>query len=305
VLLDVDTGVDDALAIMLALRSPELEVVGITTVSGNVPVAQCTANTLLVLEILGAPAIPVVAGAAVPLARESLAAAEVHGADGLGGVTGRYPPPARPARQGAVEFLLEMVRAVHGELTLIATGPLTNVALAIQRDRRTMRLLRDVTVMGGAIWVPGNVGPTTEFNFAVDPEAAAIVFGAGLPLMLLPLDVTEKVVMPRGTVDAAGNSGKLQAFIREMTAATMDFHRSHEGFDGIFLHDPLAVGVVVDPSLVRGQPMALAIERRGELTAGMLVADQRRRTRAAPTAAVALDVEAARFLHLFTQRVLG
>lgn len=304
VLLDVDTGVDDALALMLAIRSPELEVLGITTVSGNVPVARCTANTLLVLEILEAPAIPVVAGAAAPLAREPFTATEVHGTDGLGDVAHRYPAPSRQATRGAAEFLLETVRRFPGELTLIATGPLTNVAMAIQRDGDTLRRLQGVTVMGGAIRVPGNVGPTTEFNFAVDPEAAAIVLGAGLPLTLVPLDVTEQVVLSREAVEEARSVGHLQAFIREMTAATMAFHRDHEGFDGMFLHDPLAVGVVVDPSLVRGQAMAVAIERRGELTAGMAVADLRRRSQAAPTVTVCVEVEAARFLHLFQERVL-
>jgi purine nucleosidase len=304
VILDVDTGVDDALAIMLAVRSPELEVLGITTVSGNVPVARCTANTLLTLEVLDTPNVPVVSGAAAPRAREAFTAAEVHGSDGLGNVTARYPTPLRQATQGAVGFLLEMIRRFPGELTLVATGPLTNVAMAIQQDREAMRGVHGITVMGGAIRVPGNVGPTTEFNFAVDPEAAAIVLGAGLPIRLVPLDVTEQVVLSREAVEEGRGIGKLQAFIRDMTAATMAFHREHEGFDGMFLHDPLAVGVVADPSLVRAQPMAVAVERRGELTSGMAVADLRRRSRATPTASVCVEVEAARFLHNFTQRVL-
>ena len=304
IILDVDTGVDDALAIMLAVRSPELEVLGITTVSGNVPVAQCTANTLLVLEVLGAPNIPVVSGAAAPLARKAFTAADVHSKDGLGNVTAKHPVPARQATQGAVEFLLAMIRRFPGELTLIATGPLTNVATAIQKDPDAMRRLQGVTVMGGAIRVPGNVGPTTEFNFAVDPEAAAIVLGAGLALRLVPLDVTEQVVLSREAVEKASAAGKLQAFIRDMTAATMAFHREHEGFDGMFLHDPLAVGIVADPSLVRTQPMAVAIERRGELTSGMAVADLRRRSKATPTAMVCMEIEAARFLHMLTERTL-
>lgn len=304
VILDVDTGVDDALAIMLAVRSPELEVLGITTVSGNVPVARSTANTLLTLEVLEAPDIPVVAGAAAPLAREAFTAAEVHGTDGLGGATARYPAPARQAAQGAAEFLLETIRRFPGELTLVATGPLTNVATAIQQDLAGMRRLQGVTVMGGAIQVPGNVGPTTEFNFAADPDAAAILLEAGLPLRLVPLDVTEQVILSRARVDGARGGGRLQAFIAEITAATMEFHRDHEGVDGMFLHDPLAVGTVVDPSLVRAKPMAVAVERRGELTSGMAVADRRRRSRATPTAAVGVEVEAARFLQVFAQRVL-
>lgn len=303
VVLDVDTGVDDALAIMLALRSPELEVLGITTVTGNVSVERCTANTLLVLEILGAPAIPVVEGARGPLARTAFTASEVHGPDGLGGVTRNYPVPSRQVRQGAADFLLEMVGRIPGELTLIATGPLTNLATAIQRDGRTMRRLQGVTVMGGAIRMPGNVAPTTEFNFAVDPEAAAIVLAAGLHLTLVPLDVTEQIILTREGLEGAGE-GRLQTFIREMTAATMVFHRDVEGFDGMFLHDPLAVGTVVDPSAVRGQAMAVQVECRGELTAGMAVADLRRRSRATPTAIVCQEVDVARFMQLFTRRVL-
>lgn len=303
VLLDVDTGVDDALAITLAVRSPELEVVGITTVSGNVPVARCTANTLLVLEMLGAPALPVVSGASTPLARPRLTATEVHGADGLGNVTRAYPSPSRRAAEGAAEFLLEAIRRFPEDLTLIATGPLTNVATAIQRDPATMRRLRGLTVMGGAVRVPGNVGPVTEFNFAVDPEAAAIVLGAGLGLTLVPLDVTEQVILRREALD--GDGGALRTFLREMTATTMAFHWKHEGFDGMFLHDPLAVGSVVDPSLVRGQPMHLAIEQRGGMTTGMTVADLRRRSQAAPNASVCTQVDADRFLALFCQRVLA
>jgi inosine-uridine nucleoside N-ribohydrolase len=303
VVLDVDTGVDDALAIMLALRSPELEVLGITTVGGNVPVSQCTTNTLLVLEMLDAPEIPVVAGAAVPLSRKPFTAAEVHGPDGLGGVTRRYPIPTRRARQGAADFLLEMVGRNPGRLTLIATGPLTNLATAIQRDGGAMRGVQGVTVMGGAIRVPGNVAPTTEFNFAVDPEAAAIVLAAGLHLTLVPLDVTEQIILTREAVEGAGE-GRLQGFIREMTAETMVFHRDVEGFDGMFLHDPLAVGTVVDSSLVSGRAMPVQVERRGELTAGMAVADLRRRSRAKPTATVCQNVDVARFMQFFIRRVL-
>lgn len=304
VILDVDTGVDDALAIMLAVRSPELEVLGITTVSGNVPVERCTANTLLVLEVLEASHIPVVSGAAMPLTRAAFTAVEVHGEDGLGNVTARYPRPTSQAAHGAVEFLLQMIRRFPGKLTLVASGPLTNLAMAIQKDREAMQGLRGITVMGGAIRVPGNVGPTTEFNFAVDPEAAAIVLGAGLPIRLVPLDVTEQVVLSHQATEEARGFGKRQRFIHEMTAATMAFHREQEGFDGMFLHDPLAVGVVLDPSLVREQPMAVTVERRGELTSGMAVADLRRRSRALQTAKVCMEIEAARFLQVFTQRVL-
>jgi len=304
VILDVDTGVDDALAIILALRSPELDLQGILTVSGNVHVSQTTANTLTVLDFLEAPPIPVAAGAAAPLARPGITAGDVHGGDGLGGVAGRFPSSRRAVTEDAVGFLLEAISRQPEQLTLIATAPLTNIALAIEKDVQTMRKLRALFVMGGAVRVPGNVGPVSEFNFAVDPEAAAIVLESGLPLTLVPLDVTERVVLTRQLLDGVSPAGKLHAFVAEIVAATMAFHRMHGEGEGIVLHDPLAVGVALDSSLVRREPMALAVETRGALTAGMAVADLRRRCRAAPTADVCVEVETERFLHLFAERVL-
>jgi purine nucleosidase len=304
VILDVDTGVDDALGIILAFRSPELEVLGITTVSGNAPVERTTANTLLVLEVLGAPEIPVVAGAARPLARPLFTAAEVHGEDGLGGIAHEYPSPKRRASEGASDFLLETLRRFPGAVTLIATGPLTNVGMAIRRDPETMRRLKTLTIMGGAIRVPGNVSPVTEFNFAVDPEAAAVVMEAGLDITLVPLDVTEQVLLSRGDLDGMPRGRPVPDFIRAMTARTLAFHQEPEGLEGMFLHDPLAVGTAVDPSLVRTRPLPVAVECQGVLTAGMTVADLRRRSRAAPTASVCVEVESSRFLELFRQRVL-
>jgi len=176
--------------------------------------------------------------------------------------------------------------------------------MAIQLDIEAIRRLKSLTVMGGAIRVPGNLSPVAEYNFGVDPEAAAMVLGAGLPLTLVPLDVTEQVILSRRSVEEAECRGTLHTFIREMTAEAMAFHREHEGFDGMFLHDPLALGTVLDASLVGGQPMAVAVERRGELTSGMAVADLRRRSRAAPTAKVCVEVDAKRFLELFARRVL-
>jgi len=304
--LDVDTGVDDALAIALALRSPELQVVGITTVSGNVDLDQATANTLLTLDVLEAPPIPVVRGAAKPLARRApLTAAHVHGGDGLGGVRSKYPASSRQATEGAPRFLLEMIRRHPGVLTLVATAPLTNAALALQEDPDTMRQLEGIIVMGGALRVPGNVGPVSEFNFAVDPDAAALVVRAGLPLRLVPLDVTERVTLTEEALAAPGHDGAVAAFVRDITAFTMQFHREREGVAGIFLHDPLAVGVVAEPALVQDEAVPIDVECRGELTAGMLVADLRRRSRGQPTTRVGTGVDAPRFLERFTRHVLG
>lgn len=306
IILDVDTGVDDALAIALALRSPELQVMGITTVSGNVHLDQATANTLRTLDVLGAPAVPVVRGAAKPIAgHQAPTAAHVHGGDGLGGVSSKYPASSRQAAEGAPRFLLETIRRHPGVLTLVATGPLTNVALALREDPETMRQLRAITVMGGALRVPGNVGPVSEFNFAVDPDAAAIVVRAGLPLVLVPLDVTEQVALTQDALEASGGEGSVARFVRDITAFTMQFHREREGVAGIFLHDPLAVGVVAEPSLVRDEAVPIDVECRGELTAGMVVADLRRRSQGKPATRVCTGVDAPRFLELFLERVIG
>lgn len=304
VVMDVDTGVDDALAIALALRSPECALQGISTVSGNVHVSRATANTLTVLDVLRAPPIPVVTGAAAPLARPSLTAADVHGADGLGGVADRFPSSRRSAAEDAVGFILETIRRFPDDLTLVATGPLTNIAMAIDKDLRTVRRLRELIVMGGAVRVPGNVGPVSEFNFSVDPEAAAIVLAAGLSVTVLPLDVTERVVLTRRRLDEVKPAGQLHDFVRQITASTMAFHRARGEDEGMFLHDPLAVGVFLDSTLVRRESMALAVETRGALTAGMAVADLRRGAPGPPTATVCVDVESERFLRLFTDRVL-
>jgi inosine-uridine nucleoside N-ribohydrolase len=212
------------------------------------------------------------------------------------------PKSSRSAQQGAAEFLVRMARQFSGRLSLVAVGPLTNVALAVRRNAEAMRALKSITIMGGAVRVPGNVGPVSEFNFSVDIEAAAEVLAAGLPVRLVSLDVTEQVVLTPSAV-AAGR-GKLADFVRKLTDTTFGFHAEHERIAGMFLHDPLALAVALDPSLVRTEPMHLAVETQGSLTAGMVVADQRRRRREPPNASVCVAVHADRFLREFIRRVL-
>ncbi|GIX47576.1 MAG: hypothetical protein KatS3mg131_1787 [Candidatus Tectimicrobiota bacterium] len=312
VAIDTDPGVDDALALMLALRSPELRVELITTVAGNVPVTTATANVLRLLALL-APARwpPVAQGAARPLRYPLHTALDVHGPDGLGGITAlrqddgqpRYPLPSqpRPSRQ-AVSRLVELVARYRGELTLIALGPLTNIARAIQRAPDTMRTLGQLVIMGGAIGVPGNVTPAAEFNVFVDPHAAEVVLGAGIPTLLVPLDVTRQVRLTHAFLERAGRGSRLAQAVRDLTRALL--RREPEGLP---LHDPLAVAVALDPSLVCTQVLPLGVETRGQLTRGMTIADRRtppRRETALPQIRVALDVDAERALALFAARVL-
>ncbi len=316
VIIDTDPGIDDALALFFALKSPEIRVEAITTVAGNAPVEYSTRNALIVLGLLNPDPRPVVAqGAAQPLEREFRPPVEVHGSDGLGELSRyrnpdgspRYPEPQEsPAPIPAADLILELVGRYPGEITLITLGPLTNVAQALRRDHETMRKVQQVVSMGGAILVPGNTSPTAEFNIATDPEAARIVFTAGLPLTLIPLDVTERVRLSeealRTWVEPLADPPA--QLLLDCTAHLIAFSAKFEGFPGVILHDPLTVGVVLDRVLVKTQPLHVQIETRGEITAGTTVADRRPfRAEGKPNVNVALEVEAERFLSLFMERL--
>ncbi|MCI0484119.1 MAG: nucleoside hydrolase [candidate division NC10 bacterium] len=316
VIIDTDPGIDDALALFLALQSPEVTVEAITTVAGNTRVEDCTRNVFLILELLKPDPRPVVAqGAARPLECELRPAPDVHGEDGLGELfrhrnpdgLPRYPQPLHsPATMGAADLILELIRRYPGEITLITLGPLTNIAQALRRDRKTMEKISRIISMGGAVLVPGNTSATAEFNIATDPEAARIVLGSGLPLTLIPLDVTERVRLSGEALRTWMEPlADLPAqFLLDCTAHLVAFSAEWEGFAGIILHDPLTVGVVIDPHLVKTQPLYVQVETRGEITTGMTVADRRPlRAERQPNVEVALDVDADRFLSLFVERL--
>ena len=324
VLLDVDTGVDDALALIFALRSPELDVRAITTVAGNTTVDQALRNTLLLLDVLQAPAIPVARGADRPLLRPLVTAGDVHGADGFGNATTVYPPPRRgPCDQDATELILSTIAAERDQLTLVASGPLTNLARALEADPATFRLLGKLVVMGGAFRTAGNTGPVAEFNFFCDPDAARAVLQAGLQVTLVPLDVRERAVLPRTSLRALSQQrdSSVFQFVREFTVLWFDYHREVAGMDGGYLHDPLAVAAAALPDLLRTVHTRVSVETSGEFTAGMTVADWRGRKPAPqvlarfggeaaqggpygpPNAHVAVDADVPRFLDLFYERV--
>lgn len=323
IILDTDTGVDDALAIALALRSAELEVEAITAVSGNVHVDLCLRNILMTLEALDIKQPPTVAkGEASPLIKPLFVASEVHGWDGLGGITKllnpngarKYPEPKRSiSHLQAVDLILELIAKYPEELTLVAIGPLTNVAKAIIKNKIRMRQLKEIIIMGGAFRVYGNTTLLTEFNIFVDPQAAQIVFDLGVPLTIVPLDVTEQVILMRPDVSrASGRSRrksrrKLAEFVRDCTKFYMDYQKSYNGIDGCFLHDPLAVGVAIDSSLVNTVLTRVEVETMGDLTTGMTLADLRA-GKVSPdnsNAHVCINVDSRRFLELFISRVLA
>lgn len=315
VLLDCDTGVDDSLAVLLAMRSPELSVEAITTVGGNTHVDHAARNTLLTLELLGSDDLPPVAkGEAGPLERPLFTAPEVHGGDGLGGVTRilepdgsrRYPDP-RPGldpRHG-VDLLLDTIGRFPDELTLIATGPLTNVARAIIRNPARMRRLREILIMGGVFRAYGNTTPVSEFNIFVDPHAAQLVFDFEVPAALVPLDVTEQVCLMRSEVDAVEVEGRLARFVRDVTHEYTEYHTRHDGFEGCYLHDPITVALAIDPTLLESVEAHVQVETAGDVALGQTVADLRpgRSTRTNARVCTGIDVE--RFLALFRDRVMS
>jgi purine nucleosidase/pyrimidine-specific ribonucleoside hydrolase len=318
VIIDTDPGVDDALALILALQSPELYIDAITTVSGNVDVELATQNTLTILELFSPERRPPVArGANRPLVGVLNTAVHVHGDDGLGGVSRMltaagqpcYPAVGAPQlMQDAVVCILDLIRRAPGELTLVALGPLTNLALAWRRDAHAFQHLVELVIMGGAVTVPGNVTPVAEFNIHVDPEAAQIVFASGVPITLIGLDVTERVRLTGELIDLSVRpvGSPLSQFVMDCTARTIAYSSRVERPPGMAMHDPLAVGALIDPTLVHTVPLSVQVETKGELTRGMLVADRRHLRSdlvARANVRVALDVDADRFLEMFLRRL--
>lgn len=318
VIIDTDPGIDDAMALLLALRSPELDVAAITTVSGNVPVDVATRNVFIVLSLL--PTLqrpPVAVGSSKPLAKPAVLATLIHGDDGLGGLHQRrdasgqpqYKPPSiTPVGRNAADEILFHVSSEPRSFTLIALGPLTNIAQAIEKDRATMAEMKRIVLMGGSVTVPGNITPAAEFNIYVDPQAASIVFNAGIPITVVPLDVTRRVRLTREMMEGevAPCKTPISQFLYDSGSQLFGVLEELEGEASFALHDPLAVGVVIDRSFVSSEAMHVEIETDGEVTRGMTVADRRPilgRWKKPPNAQVCLDVDASRFLSFFFERL--
>ena len=269
VILDCDPGVDDALAIAFAAASPAIELVGITSVSGNVGLDKTTANALAVASFVGARDVPVTAGCAVPLLRSAVRAGHVHGESGLGSAV--LPPPERSAEPGhAVDYLISTILASPGEITLVATGPLTNIALALLREPRLAKRVREFVIMGGSTG-RGNVTPAAEFNIWADPEAASIVFGAGWTVRMIGLDVTLRA---RATVyiqDRMRSFGSLGSTL--LLPALARYRDGDDTTGEPPVHDVCAVVSVVEPSVFGYTPALVQVETTGTLTSGMTVTD--------------------------------
>ena len=295
ILIDTDPGIDDALALLFAWNSPEIRVEAITTVAGNVSLDAASTNLQRLLALRRPHPSPVVAaGAAGPLARALTTATRYHGEDGLGDLPDWPAVERLPTAPGAVDVIVDAARRHGRDLTIVALGPLTNLALALKADAAALGRAGRVVAMGGAVDVPGNVTPTAEFNMSVDPEAAHRVLAAGLMLDIVPLDATRQAVLPRAGMRAtlARSPGPIAA--RVQAFSERGFRIAHsDGEQGMALHDPLAVGLAIDPSLAKWEAVRLAIGPDGEtLRAG-----------GAPNCRVAKGVESDRFIRLFLDRL--
>jgi len=338
-ILDVDTGIDDAMALLYACASPEADLVAVTCVGGNIDAAQVATNTLAVLELAGRAEVEVALGREQPLVRPLQVTPETHGPRGLGYAELRSP--ARPlSDRHAVDLLIAEARRRPGAITLVTLGPLTNLAVAVLREPELPRLLDRWVLMGGAYRSPGNTAPTTEWNIHVDPDAAKVAFTAwgasaerhGHPRpTALGLDVTERVkITPEHVVALARRAGStpddllalargedpgqatqsmasnpIVRFIADALRFYMEFHSRFDGFYGAFIHDPLAVAAALDPRLVRTEALTVDVELGGTLTTGETVTDWRRAWGRPPNLDVAVEADAAAFLDRFVERVGG
>lgn len=313
VLIDTDPGLDDLLALVLALRSPALDVRAVTVVAGNVSVDACAANALRILEAMDIDPPPVFRGCAESLSPPVRRAGHVHGEDGVGGVSHAWPVQYLQTESAhAADAIPDFARRHAGALTLVALGPLTNVAAALQRDPEGMANLREIIVMGGSGDGRGNVTPRAEFNFYADPQAARIVIRSGLPVTLVGLNATEQALLSRKRFHrrlASMREGKLRQLLFDATGPYFDFAMQRGGRDACPLHDPLAVGVAIKPYLVRTQPMLCDVADEPGATRGVMTAqpagDTLDRKPNAPVAQVAMEVAAERFLELFLEGVCG
>jgi inosine-uridine nucleoside N-ribohydrolase len=305
IIIDTDPGQDDAVAILLALASPdEIEVLGLTAVAGNVPLALTHKNARIICELAGRVDVPVYAGCDAPLKRPLVTAEHVHGKTGLDGPD--LPDPVMQLADGhAVDFIIETLRARDaGTVTLCPLGPLTNIAMAFQKAPDIVAKVQEIVLMGGAYFEVGNITPTAEFNIYVDPEAAEIVFKSGAPITVVPLDVTHKaLVTPARNAAFRAIGTPVGTAVAQMTDFFERFDKEKYASPGAPLHDPCVTAYLIQPDLFTGRHINVEIETGSDLTLGMTVADWWGVTDRAPNAMFLGDVDADGFFALLTERL--
>ncbi len=304
IIIDTDPGQDDAVAIMLALASPEIDVLGITVVAGNVPLPLTRINALKVCELAGHPDVRVFAGCDAPLTRALVTAEHVHGRTGLDGPDLPDPQMALQDQHG-VDFIVETLRSEPAKtVSICALGPLTNVATALQKAPDIAPRIQEIILMGGGYFEGGNITPTAEFNIYVDPQAADIVMKCGAPIVIMPLDVTHKALVTKARNDAfRALRTPVGIAVAQMTDFFERFDKEKYGSDGAPLHDPTVIAYVLRPDLFEGRHINVEIETRSELTLGMTVADWWRVSGRAPNATFMRDLDADGFFDLLTARL--
>jgi len=303
ILIDADPGIDDACAILLALASPEIQLEGLSIVHGNCSLEQATINGLSILELANAGQIPVAAGCELPLVQPSLLAPETHGNTGLG--YAKLPEPrTKPQVQHGCDFLIEKIMSNPGEITLVAIGPLTNVALAIRKEPRVVDELKELIIMGGAIRHEGNTTELAEFNTYVDPHAAHIVYHAGIPATLVPLDVTYQCVLTAQDAERLQKiNSPIPVFIKDATRFYMEFHDEYQDIQGCVINDPLALALSFAPELCDYQDLHVNVDISGGVSMGNTFADFYKMMKKPPNMKVALGVRPRDFIELFLERM--
>jgi pyrimidine-specific ribonucleoside hydrolase len=299
IILDCDPGHDDAIALLLALASPELDLLGVTTTYGNQTLAKTTANALRVLELVERTDVPVAAGAERPLQRELVVAAHVHGESGLDGPSLPDATTAAAA-EDAVAFIARAVKTSSQPVSVVATGPLTNVARYLQSHGAEG--VERIVLMGGAI-AEGNFTPAAEFNIWCDPEAAAIVFESGLDVTMIGLDVTHQALLGGATEERLRASGRIGSFVADLNVFFTRYHRETYGWEGAPIHDAVAVAHVLRPGLVATELRNVSVELESELCRGRTVVDLWRRTDRPPNAHVGVGIDADAFFDLLVERI--
>ena len=303
IIIETDPGIDDALAILLAIASPELALEGLSVVHGNCSLEQATRNGLSILELAGAGHIPLAKGCDLPLVQPSLLAPETHGNTGLG--YAKLPEPRfKPVVQHGSDFLIEKILSNPGEITLVAVGPLTNVALAIRKEPRFAKAVKELIVMGGAIRHEGNTTALAEFNTFVDPHAAHIAFHAGIPTTLVPLDVTYQCILTAQDVERLMMiDSPIPKFIKKSTDFYMEYHDSYQGIKGCIINDPLALALTFVPGLCDYQELPVDVDISGGVSMGKTFADFYNYGKKPVNMKVALGVRPRDFIELFLERM--
>ena len=322
VIIDTDPGVDDAFALLLAMRSPELKIEGITPVAGNVPLELTLPNALRMVEIAGRTDVPVAVGAKVPLQRRLVTATYAHGENGLGGAV--FPAPkTKPIAEPAPSFIRQIVRKYPGQVTLVTLGPQTNLAIALASDPDLARMIKGVVMMGGSL-SGGNVTPAAEFNVYVDPEASRMVFQSGIPITMVGLDVTRKTALTDAHVKVLEDAATPVSLAAAKIARNdIDLNRRQGNTSGPNMHDSLALAAFLDPSILKWRKYYVDVETMGELTAGETLGYRPNeaglrgsaptlattktsamlRDKFVPNTDVAIDVDSARFFKLLIGRL--